>query len=89
MGSNWINPASMAVSRSALRPVTGAAVRVSVVSSIGYCAFLAGPPLLGWLGDAVGTLEALLLVAALMGPALLTVLAARPEPVVPPERVGR
>lgn len=66
-----------------------AAARLSVVSTIGYAAFLAGPPLLGWLGDAVGTLEALLLVAALMGPALLTVLAARPEPVVPPERVGR
>lgn len=65
-----------------------AAARLSVVSTIGYAAFLAGPPLLGWLGDAVGTLEALLLVAALMGPALLTVLAARPEPVAPPERVG-
>ena len=28
-----------------------AAARVSVVASIGYCAFLAGPPLLGFLGD--------------------------------------
>ena len=59
------------------------AARVSVVSTIGYGAFLAGPPLLGWLGDHVGTLRALLAVAVLMGPAALTVFAARPAPVVP------
>jgi cyanate permease len=41
-----------------------AAVRVSVVSSIGYTAFLAGPPLLGWLGDQVGVQRALLFVVA-------------------------
>ena len=46
-----------------------AAARVSVVSTIGYGAFLAGPPLLGALGDEVGTLDSLLVVAALMGPA--------------------
>ncbi len=50
-----------------------AAARVSVVSTIGYAAFLAGPPLLGWLGDHVGTLEALLAVAVLMGPAAVAV----------------
>src|ERR1044072_6247272 len=55
-----------------------AAARVSVVSTIGYGAFLAGPPLLGWLGDHVGTLDALLAVAFLMIPAALTVFAARP-----------
>jgi fucose permease len=54
------------------------AARVSVVSTIGYTAFLAGPPLLGWLGDRVGTLDALLAVALLMVPAALTVFAARP-----------
>ncbi|WP_245582114.1 MFS transporter [Nocardioides halotolerans] len=53
------------------------AARVSVVSTIGYGAFLTGPPLLGALGDAVGTLEALLAVAALMVPAALTVFATR------------
>lgn len=53
------------------------AARVSVVSTIGYGAFLGGPPLLGWLGDHVGTLEALLVVAFLMVPAALTVFAAR------------
>lgn len=56
-----------------------AALRVSVVSTIGYGAFLAGPPLLGRLGDAVGTLESLLVVAALMVPAAVSVLAARPS----------
>jgi MFS family permease len=54
-----------------------AAARLSVVSTIGYAAFLAGPPLLGALGDEVGTLLALQVVAALMVPAALVVPAAR------------
>jgi fucose permease len=54
-----------------------AAARVSVVSTIGYAAFLAGPPFLGALGDRVGTLDSLLVVAALMGPAMLAVLVTR------------
>ncbi len=49
-----------------------AAARLSVVSTVGYGAFLAGPPLLGHLGDGVGTLRSLLAVTALMAPALLT-----------------
>ncbi|WP_026877682.1 MFS transporter [Jiangella gansuensis] len=40
-----------------------AAVRVSVVASIGYTAFLAGPPILGYIGDHEGVLRALLAVA--------------------------
>ncbi len=63
-----------------------AAARVSVVSTIGYAAFLAGPPLLGQLGDRVGTLDSLLVIAALMAPAALTVLAARERV---PARQGR
>jgi len=55
-----------------------AAARVSVVSTIGYAAFLAGPPLLGQLGDRVGTLESLLAIAVLMVPAAVSVTAARP-----------
>jgi MFS family permease len=62
---------------------TRSAARVSVVATIGYAAFLAGPPLLGQLGDRVGTLDSLLVVVALMAPAALTVLAARPVPVSP------
>jgi len=54
-----------------------AAARVSVVSTIGYTAFLAGPPLLGFLADHVGTLDALLAVAILMIPSALVVPAAR------------
>ncbi|WP_374229537.1 MFS transporter [Nocardioides sp. cx-173] len=53
-----------------------AGARVSVVATIGYAAFLTGPPLLGALGDAVGTLESLLAVTVLMGPAAAAVLAA-------------
>ena len=49
----------------------GAAVRVSVVSSVGYTAFLAGPPLIGLLAEPerLGVLHALLvvLVALLVG----------------------
>lgn len=56
---------------------TRAAARVSVVSTIGYGAFLAGPPLLGRLGDAIGTLESVLAVTVLMLPAAISVLAAR------------
>ena len=56
-----------------------AAARVSVVSTIGYGGFLAGPPLVGHLGDRVGTLEALLVVVALMVPAALTAAATRPS----------
>jgi MFS family permease len=53
-----------------------AAARVSVVSTIGYAAFLAGPPLLGFVGDQVGTLHALLVVAVLLVPAMALVPAA-------------
>jgi MFS family permease len=56
-----------------------APARVSVVSTIGYTAFLAGPPVLGFLGDRVGVLNALLLVAVLLVPSALVVPAARPQ----------
>jgi cyanate permease len=61
-----------------------AAARVSVVASIGYLAFLAGPPLLGFLGDHIGVLHALLVVVALALPALLVTPATRPLPVAEP-----
>jgi MFS family permease len=56
-----------------------AAARVSVVSTIGYAAFLVGPPLLGFVGDRVGTLNALLVVVVLLVPAALVVPAAREQ----------
>ncbi|NPC43057.1 MFS transporter [Nocardioides sp. zg-1230] len=65
-----------------------AASRVSVVSTIGYAAFLAGPPLLGFVGDEVGTLKALLVVAVLLMPAALVVPAAREQRVTESARVG-
>ncbi|GAA3612762.1 MFS transporter [Marihabitans asiaticum] len=49
-----------------------ATARMSVVATIGYGAFIAGPPALGFLGDHVGVLRALLLVAVLITLALLT-----------------
>jgi predicted MFS family arabinose efflux permease len=54
-----------------------AAGRVSVVASIGYCAFLGGPPLLGVLGDHLSVLRALSVVAVLLGVAALTSAAVR------------
>ncbi len=55
-----------------------AAARLSVVSTIGYTAFLAGPPLLGFLGDRVGILRSLAVVAVLLLPAFLALPAVRP-----------
>jgi MFS family permease len=54
-----------------------APARVSVVSTIGYTAFLGGPPLLGFIGSHVGVLHALLVVSILLVPSALAVPAAR------------
>lgn len=48
-----------------------AAGRVSVIASIGYCAFLAGPPVVGLLGEQHGVLRALIAVSVLLGVAVL------------------
>ena len=55
-----------------------AAGRVSVIASIGYCGFLAGPPLIGLLGDHVGVLRALTTVAGLLALAVLLAGSVRP-----------
>ena len=57
-----------------------APMRLSVVTTIGYGAFLAGPPLLGFLGDHFGVLHALLVVGAISLIALAVVPAAKPLP---------
>lgn len=57
-----------------------AAARVSVVSTIGYVAFLAGPPLLGYLGDLTGIRLALLAIGVPIVIALLLAGAAKPLP---------
>ncbi len=57
-----------------------AAARVSVVSTIGYVAFLAGPPLLGMLAHAVGYRHALLAVAVAVAAGLLALPATAPLP---------
>jgi len=54
-----------------------AAARVSVVSSIGYTAFLAGPPLIGMLAHQFGILRALLVVIGALVLALLATGSAR------------
>jgi MFS family permease len=55
-----------------------AAARVSVVASIGYCAFLGGPPLIGFLGDHVTVAKALIAVAVLLAVAITLAGALRP-----------
>ncbi|MDN5934354.1 MAG: MFS transporter [Pseudonocardia sp.] len=55
-----------------------AAARVSVVSSVGYTAFLAGPPLIGVLGEHAGILRALFVVLGALLVGLLATGAARP-----------
>lgn len=54
-----------------------APARVAVVSSVGYTAFLAGPPLIGLLAGQVGILRALLVVVVALAVALLAAPATR------------
>ena len=60
-----------------------AAPRVSVIASIGYCAFLAGPPLIGFLGDRFTVLNALAAVLVLLALAGLIAGALRPPQAAP------
>ena len=55
-----------------------AAARVSAVATVGYAAFLVGPPLLGLVGEQIGVLLALLIVFGLIVLAVLAAPAARP-----------
>jgi predicted MFS family arabinose efflux permease len=57
---------------------SSAAARVSVVASIGYCAFLGGPPLIGFLGQHFTVLHAVTAVGVLL--ALATVIAGAVRP---------
>ncbi|MEK8069560.1 MFS transporter [Rhodococcoides navarretei] len=69
----------VAMSAAADEPAAAAA-RVSVVASIGYFAFLGGPPLIGFLGGHGDVLRALLVVAALLAGSLILIGALRPLP---------
>ena len=56
---------------------------MSVVATVGYGAFIAGPPVLGFLGDHVGVLRSLLVVGAmglLVVPMLYCLIAPLPLP---------
>jgi hypothetical protein len=57
-----------------------AAARVSVVASIGYCAFLGGPPLIGFLGQHVSVLRGLAAVAVPVAVAVALAGVLRPLP---------
>jgi cyanate permease len=54
-----------------------AGARMSVVATIGYTAFIGGPPLLGFLGDHFTVLKALLVVTAVVFLAMLVIPATR------------
>ncbi len=64
-----------------------ATATVSAVATIGYCAFLVGPPLIGVLGEHVGILNALLVVLVLIVASGLAAGAARPVRRPAPEPV--
>ncbi|GAA2031140.1 MFS transporter [Agromyces tropicus] len=66
-----------------------AAARVSAVAMIGYCAFLVGPPLIGFLGEHFGILNGLLVLLGLMVMAGIAAPAARERNRVAPQRRGR
>jgi hypothetical protein len=53
---------------------------VSVVASIGYCAFLGGPPLIGYLGQNIAVRQALVAVAVVVGLATLVTGSLQPLP---------
>jgi len=55
-----------------------AATRVSTAASIGYVAFLAGPPIVGFLGDRVGVLHSLWVAAVVLAAAFLLASATTP-----------
>jgi predicted MFS family arabinose efflux permease len=57
-----------------------APARVSVIASIGYCAFLGGPPLIGFLGQRFTVLRGLTAVAVLLALAALITGSVRPLP---------
>ena len=60
-----------------------AAIRVSVAGSIGYGAFLAGPPLIGLLAEHLGVLRAMLCVFGALAIGLIASGATRPLPAEP------
>jgi len=64
------------ISASADEPARAAA-RMSVVATIGYTAFIAGPPLLGFLGDHFTVLRALMAVTVVVALAMLVIPATR------------
>jgi fucose permease len=81
LGSSLGFPVGM--SAAADDPKTAAA-RVSAVATIGYCAFLVGPPIIGVLGEHFGILHALLVVLVLVAAAGIASGAARePKTAVP------
>jgi len=55
-----------------------APARVSVVATVGYLAFLAGPPLIGFLGEHTGTLDALTVTGGLVALGLMISSVLRP-----------
>ena len=57
-----------------------APARVSVVATVGYLAFLAGPPLIGFLGEHTGTLDALTVTGGLVALGLMISSVLRPPP---------
>ena len=66
-----------------------AAGRVSVVATIGYVAFLAGPPLIGFLAQEVGVLRALTVTGGLVAVGLLISGVLRPLPAADAPRRDR
>lgn len=63
-----------------------AAARVSVIASIGYCAFLGGPPLIGFLGEHYTVLRALTAVAVLLAVSIMVAGVVRPIGEAPADR---
>ncbi|MEV1009202.1 MFS transporter [Streptomyces sp. NPDC049881] len=66
-----------------------AAARVSAVATAGYCAFLVGPPFLGFLADHLGLREAMVVVLVLLAASSFLTPALRPAPAQPAPDAAR
>src|SRR6478735_9020583 len=89
LGASLGFPVALSAAGDTAAPGEDATARVSLAATIGYVAFLVGPPALGFLGDHYGLRHALILVLVLVAaatfltPAARTTRSRRPPPRAP------
>ncbi|GIG34905.1 MFS transporter [Cellulomonas pakistanensis] len=89
LGASLGFPVALSAAGDTAAPGEDATARVSLAATIGYIAFLVGPPALGFLGDHYGLRQALVLVLVLVAAAAFLTPAARTPARVEPERAAQ